>query len=137
MTPLFSVSSVDLRVLRAPFLRAPAANGFQLQFPATFAKSTVWDNGDVDHRKPSDESLAAEISRRCREAKARLAQLMAEHGLKAADGWTILEDLRSRPEYTEYIFRPIHLRLPAPPPDLKTSVAIDFEGRPVEVREEY
>ena len=91
----------------------------------------------VDHNKPSDETLAAEISRRCREAKARLAQLMAEHGLKTSEGWLILEDLRSRPQYTEYIFRPIHRQLPAPAPDLKTSVAIDFEGRPVEVREEY
>ena len=86
---------------------------------------------------PSDETLAAEISRRLAEAKLRLAQLMAEHGLKSSEGWVILEDLRSRPEYTEYIFRPMHRRLPAPPPDLKTSVAIDFEGRPVQVREEY
>ena len=85
----------------------------------------------------SDESLAAEISRRLAEAKARLAQLMAEHGLKTSDGWVILEDLRSRPEYTEYIFRPIHRRLPAPPPDFKTSVAIDFEGRPVSINQDY
>jgi hypothetical protein len=56
---------------------------------------------------------------------------MSELGLKPSDGWTILEDLRSRPEYTEYIFRPIHRRLPAP--ELQTSVAIDFEGRPVEI----
>ena len=89
----------------------------------------------MDNKKPSDETLAAEISRRLAEAKRRLAQLMAEHGLKASEGWIILEDLRSRPEYTEYIFRPIHRRLPAPPPDLKTSVAIDFEGRPVDVQE--
>ena len=79
----------------------------------------------------SDALLAAEISRRLADAKTRLGELMAEHGLRAADGWTILEDLRSRPEYTEYIFRPIHRRLPAS--DLKTSVAIDFEGRPVDV----
>ena len=85
----------------------------------------------------SDESLAAEISRRLAEAKARLAQLMAEHGLKTSDGWVILEDLRSRPDYTEYIFRPIHRRLPAPPPDFKTSVAIDFEGRPVSINQDY
>ena len=91
----------------------------------------------MDSDKPSDETLAAEISRRCAEAKRRLAQLMAEHGLKTSDGWTILEDLRSRPEYTEYIFRPIHRRLPAPPPDFKTSVAIDFEGRPVATGEDY
>ena len=88
----------------------------------------------MDNKKPSDEILAVEISRRLAEAKCRLAQLMAEHGLKTSDGWTILEDLRSRPEYTEYIFRPIHRRLPAPPPELKTSVAIDFEGRPVDVQ---
>ncbi len=31
----------------------------------------------------------------------------------------------------EYIFRPIHRRLPRP--ELKTSVAIDFEGRPVDI----
>jgi hypothetical protein len=89
----------------------------------------------MDHKKPSDETLAAEISRRLAEAKARLASLMAEHGLNPAEGWVILEDLRSRPEYTEYIFRPIHRRLPAPPPDFKTSVAIDFDGRPVEIQE--
>jgi hypothetical protein len=91
----------------------------------------------VDDKNPTDETLAAEISRRLAEAKARLAQLMAEHGLKTTDGWVILEDLRSRPEYTEYIFRPIHRRLPLPPHDLKTSVAIDFEGRPVAINEEY
>ena len=85
---------------------------------------------------PSDETLAAEISRRLAEARARLVELMAEHGLKSSDGWVVLEDLRSRPNYTEYIFRPIHVRLPAAPPELKTSVAIDFEGRPVEIREE-
>ena len=79
----------------------------------------------------SDALLAAEISRRLADARTRLGELMAEHGLRVADGWTILEDLRSRPEYTEYIFRPIHRRLPQP--DLKTSVAIDFEGRPVDV----
>jgi hypothetical protein len=87
----------------------------------------------VDEKKPSDAALAAEISRRVAEAKARMHELMIEHGLKSADGWTIIEDLRSRPEYTEYIFRPIHRRLPAP--ELKTSVAIDFEGRPVEIGE--
>jgi hypothetical protein len=91
----------------------------------------------VDKNTASDASLAAEISLRLAQAKERLAHLMAEHGLQTADGWVILEDLRSRPEYTEYIFRPIHRRLPAPPPELKTSVAIDFEGRPVEIREEY
>ena len=91
----------------------------------------------MDNKKPSDAELAAEISRRLADAKRRLAVLMSENGLKTSDGWVILEDLRSRPEYTEYIFRPIHRRLPAPAPDLKTSVAIDFEGRPVEIREEY
>ncbi len=96
----------------------------------------LFHNIAVENKRPSDETLAAEISRRCREAKARLAQLMAEHGLTTSEGWVILEDLRSRPEYTEYIFRPMHRRLPAPPPELKTSVAIDFEGRPVEVQEE-
>jgi hypothetical protein len=84
---------------------------------------------DVNTENVSDAALAAEISRRLGEAKARLTALMAEHGLEPADGWTILEDLRSRPEYTEYIFRPIHRRLPAP--ELQTSVAIDFNGRPV------
>ena len=91
-------------------------------------------NAGVNNKKPSDAELAAEISRRLAEAKQQLAALMAEHGLKHADGWTILEDLRSRPEYTEYIFRPIHRRLPLP--ELKTSVAIDFDGRPVDIREE-
>ncbi|MGZ5106192.1 MAG: hypothetical protein ACXWHB_16735 [Usitatibacter sp.] len=81
----------------------------------------------------TDALLAAEISRRLADAKVRLGQMMAERGLRPADGWTILEDLRSRPEYTEYIFRPIHRRLPAPPPELKTSVAIDFEGLPREI----
>jgi hypothetical protein len=90
----------------------------------------------VDKKNPSDAELAAEISRRLADAKRQLHVLMAEHDLKASDGWVVLEDLRSRPEYTEYIFRPIHRRLPAPPPELKTSVAIDFDGRPVAVREE-
>ena len=105
--------------------------------PVTTA-TPAWPHTDqVDNKKPSDADLAAEISRRLAEAKARLAQLMAEHGLKPSEGWVILEDLRSRPEYTEYIFRPIHRRLPAPPPDLKTSVAIDFEGRPVAIGEDF
>ena len=81
-----------------------------------------------------DKTLAAQASRRIAEAKERLRALMAEHGLKASDGWTIVEDLRSRPEYTEYIFKPIHRRQPAP--DLKTSVAIDFEGRAVLLSDE-
>jgi hypothetical protein len=88
----------------------------------------------VENKKPSDAALAAEISRRLAEAKARLVRQMAEHGLKVSEGWTILEDLRSRPEYTEYILRPIHRRLPAP--DLQTSIAIDFDGRPVELSPE-
>ena len=90
----------------------------------------------MDKKNPSDAELAAEISRLLAEAKRQLTLLMVEHDLKTAEGWVILEDLRSRPEYTEYIFRPIHRRLPAPPPELKTSVAIDFEGRPVDIREE-
>ena len=91
----------------------------------------------MDKTHPSDAELAAEISRRLAEAKRELMALMVEHDLKAVDGWVILEDLRSRPEYTEYIFRPIHRRLPAPPPELKTSVAIDFEGRPVAICEDF
>jgi hypothetical protein len=82
-------------------------------------------------KEPRDAVLAAEISRRLAKAKARLDALMAERGLRRADGWTVLEDLRSRPEYTEYIFRPIHRRFPAP--ELATSVAIDFDGRPVDL----
>jgi hypothetical protein len=81
--------------------------------------------------EPNDADLAAEISRSLSQAKGELVTQMKELGLKPSDGWTILEDLRSRPEYTEYIFRPIHRRLPAP--ELQTSVAIDFEGRPVEI----
>ena len=84
--------------------------------------------------KSSDQALAAEALRRINEAKERLRTLMAEQGLKPADGWTIAEDLRSRPEYTEYIFRPIHRR--HAPPELKTSVAIDFEGRAVILSDE-
>ena len=91
----------------------------------------------MDKTNPSDAELAAEISRLLAEARRQLNALMAEHGLDVADGWVVLEDLRSRPEYTEYIFRPIHRRLPAPPPELKTSVAIDFEGRPVAIREDF
>ena len=90
----------------------------------------------MEKKNPSDAELAAEISRLLAEAKRQLTLLMVEHDLKTTEGWVILEDLRSRPEYTEYIFRPIHRRLPAPPPELKTSVAIDFEGRPVDIREE-
>jgi hypothetical protein len=90
----------------------------------------------VDNKSPSDADLAADISRLLAAAKRDLAALMVQHDLRISDGWVILEDLRSRPEYTEYIFRPIHRRLPAPPPELKTSVAIDFEGRPVAIRED-
>lgn len=78
----------------------------------------------------SDEDLAAEVSRRLAQAKELLASQMKAAGLEPSEGWTILEDLRSRPNCTVYIFRPIHRRLPAP--ELETSVGIDFEGRPVE-----
>ena len=74
------------------------------------------------------EALASDINRRIEEAKARLASEMVALGLKAKDGWRVMEELKTTVEGTEWVFRPVHLREPSP--DLQTSVAIDQSGRP-------
>ena len=75
------------------------------------------------------ESLAAEVVARLQEAKRELVARMQGLGLSPASGWRITEELRHTVHGTEWIFRPVHLREPAP--DLEVRVAIDQSGRPL------
>ena len=76
-----------------------------------------------------DKALAAAVSARIQEAKARLAANMKHAGLLEKDGWRVLEELRSTPTGTLFVFRPVHTRLDAP--GLETTVEIDSNGCPV------
>ena len=53
---------------------------------------------------------------------------MAHNGLDEAEGWRISEELRSRPQGTEFVYRPIHMRLPAP--QHEEVVLVDTDGVP-------
>lgn len=75
-----------------------------------------------------DKALSAAVIARIRAAKARLAGWMERHGLSERDGWRISEELRSCPDGTEFVFRPIHLRLPAP--QHEEVVLVDSNGVP-------
>lgn len=75
------------------------------------------------------EALASEAGRLIADAKLRLAAAMKEQGLRREDGWRVVEELRNTPEGMEFTFRPVHLKLDSP--DLRTSVAIDTDGRPL------
>ena len=73
------------------------------------------------------QALAAEVSTRLERAKSSLLERMKAHGLGASNGWRVREELRHTLGGTEWIFKPVHLREPAP--DLEERVAIDHEGR--------
>ena len=76
-----------------------------------------------------DKALAAAVFARIQAAKARLAANMQHAGLLEKDGWRVLEELRSTPTGTLFVFRPVHTRLDAP--GLETTVEIDSNGCPV------
>ena len=75
------------------------------------------------------EALAAEVFARLAAARRELAGKMGDLGLGAGNGWRVTEELRHTVQGTEWTFRPVHLREPSPP--LEVKVAIDHEGRPL------
>jgi hypothetical protein len=75
------------------------------------------------------EALAAEVVARLARARQELAAQMGALGLGLANGWRVTEELRHTVTGTEWTFRPVHLREPSPP--LEVKVAIDHDGRPV------
>ena len=75
------------------------------------------------------EALAADVVTRLAEARAQLAAQMRALGLGLASGWRVSEELKHTVIGTEWTFRPVHLREPSPP--LEVKVAIDHEGRPL------
>jgi hypothetical protein len=77
----------------------------------------------------TDKALSAAVVARISAAKARLSGWMERNGFTENQGWRICEELRSRPEGTEFVFRPIHMRLPAPA--YEEVVLVDTGGVPV------
>jgi hypothetical protein len=76
-----------------------------------------------------DKVLSAAVSAKILAAKAELAQKMAAAGLREKDGWRVLEELRSTPNGTQFVFRPVHTRLDHPA--IEATVSIDSDGCPV------
>ena len=75
------------------------------------------------------ESLATDVVERLKAARNALLAEMHALGLTAANGWRIVEELRHTTEGTEWTFRPMHIREALP--ELRSSVLIDQDGRPV------
>lgn len=84
---------------------------------------------NVEFMDVTDKALSAAVFARIRAAKARLAGWMDRNGFTESQGWRICEELRSRPEGTEFVFRPIHMRLPSP--DYEEVVLVDTGGVPL------
>jgi hypothetical protein len=76
----------------------------------------------------TDKALSAAVVARISAARARLQAWMAQHGMSEKDGWRVAEELRSPPEGTEFVFRPIHMRLPSP--QHEEVVLVDTDGVP-------
>jgi CheY-like chemotaxis protein len=76
-----------------------------------------------------DQVRAAAIISRIAVVKEELAVLMADHGLREKDGWRVAEEIRQKPHGTDFVYRPIHMKLAAPP--LERVVSIDNEGNPL------
>jgi len=76
------------------------------------------------------ETLAVDVGARLASARTALLANMHALGLTAAAGWRVVEELRHTLEGTEWTFRPMHIREVAPA-DLRSSVLIDHEGRPL------
>jgi hypothetical protein len=75
-----------------------------------------------------DKALSAAVFARITAAKARLSGWMEQHGCPEKEGWRISEELRSQPGGTEFVFRPIHMRLPSP--QHEEVVLVDSDGVP-------
>lgn len=76
----------------------------------------------------TDKALSAAVISRINAARSRLDGWMQQHGLHPKEGWRISEELRSRPEGTEFVFRPIHMKLPSP--QHEEVVLVDSDGVP-------
>ena len=76
------------------------------------------------------QALSNNIVSRLETARATLLAEMHALGLTADTGWRVMEELRHTIDGTEWIFRPMHIR-ETPPEDLRCTVLIDQEGRPV------
>ena len=75
------------------------------------------------------EILATTVVERIKAARNALLAQMQALGLTTAKGWRVIEELRHTTEGTEWIFRPMHIREAIP--DLRSTVVIDHDGRPV------
>ena len=76
------------------------------------------------------EELATDVVHRLKAARNALLAEMHALGLTPAKGWRVIEELRHTTEGTEWTFRPMHLREHLP--DIRSTVVIDHEGRPVQ-----
>ena len=76
----------------------------------------------------TDKALSAAVVARIAAARARLNAWMEQNQLSPKEGWRVSEELRSRPEGTEFVFRAIHMRLPAP--QHEEVVLVDTDGIP-------
>jgi hypothetical protein len=73
-----------------------------------------------------DQALASHLAKELANARDALEVAMETYGMRLKDGWRIAEEIRHTVEGTDFIFRPIHLRLE--PPDMERRVSIDHEG---------
>ena len=78
-----------------------------------------------------DAIVAARFAKACEQARAHLLRLMEQRGLRARDGWKIVETVRQGPGGTELVMRPLHLRIAAPP-DLECVVGVDADSTAVD-----
>lgn len=76
----------------------------------------------------TDKALSAAVVARIAAARGRLTAWMEQNQLSPREGWRISEELRSRPEGTEFVFRAIHMRLPSP--QHEEVVLVDTDGVP-------
>jgi hypothetical protein len=76
------------------------------------------------------KTLADNIASRLEAAREKLVAEMHARGLTTDAGWRVVEELRHTLDGTEWTFKPMHIR-EHPPVDLRSTVLIDHEGRPV------
>ena len=77
----------------------------------------------------NDQALASLLARRISQARAALEKDMAAADLHAKNGWRIAEAIKHTVDGTDFIFRPIHMKLVHP--ELEQRVSIDHEGQPI------
>jgi hypothetical protein len=71
--------------------------------------------------------VAYAFAAKCSQARADLVKHMLVRGLHPEDGWLIHESMRQANGGTVLVFRPIHMRLSAPP-DLECTCSVDEPG---------